>query len=122
MYCYGLKSEKKNFWQRIWKKWNQTSDVTYLKYITCSENTNFITSYLSMIRRNFLLFIKELPNYQGIRNNTVIDSIIDIFLHLVAKHARKDAILYCNILILIYLYIYNIFYATNKYIYNNNFL
>jgi len=80
-YCYGLKSENISIWQHIWNKWKQTYDVTYLKYIACSEDTQLIIDYLSLMRED-----------KFFQNVSHINTILDIFFHIITQHAEKNAV------------------------------
>nr|XP_012224192.1 PREDICTED: thyrotropin-releasing hormone-degrading ectoenzyme-like [Linepithema humile] len=81
IYCKGLMAANFNIWHKVWNRWNATSDNTILEYLTCSTNTDIIKIYLELISKNKF----------DIRVSNSETSAI--FLLIVAKHAKRDAVL-----------------------------
>nr|XP_012224180.1 PREDICTED: thyrotropin-releasing hormone-degrading ectoenzyme-like [Linepithema humile] len=81
IYCKGLMAANFTTWDKVWNRWNATSYNTILEYLTCSTDTEIIQNYLGLIREQDF----------GIRVSN--SEKIAIYLLIVAKHAKSDAML-----------------------------
>ncbi|XP_067212341.1 thyrotropin-releasing hormone-degrading ectoenzyme-like [Linepithema humile] len=81
IYCKGLMAANFTTWRKVWNVWNTTSDNTILEYLTCSTDTEIIQNYLGLIREQ--AFDIKVSNSE---KNA-------IYLLIVAKHAKRDAVL-----------------------------
>jgi len=78
IYCYGMK-EMKSFSSNMLSRFKITSDIRFLEYLTCVEDDDIISNYLS-----------ELIHYDiHLENSTRATEI----LRTVAKHAKRYKVL-----------------------------
>lgn len=84
-YCKGMMIARFETWLKILNLWKKTRDNKILDYLTCTNNSEIIFSYLS-----------RTMNEHDFKNTTILFQAtehISIFFSIVAKHARNNKIL-----------------------------
>lgn len=69
-----------SIWDDVWTEWEQTSNNKFLEYLACCEDHDIIFNYLTQIRKN------------DSRVNVQYATRVNVFLLIVAKHAKNDKI------------------------------
>ncbi|XP_012224152.2 thyrotropin-releasing hormone-degrading ectoenzyme-like isoform X2 [Linepithema humile] len=82
IYCKGLMKSDYNNWFKVWNKWKNTSDNTFLEYLTCSPDPTIIKTYLT--------FIKSDEFYLNVTDSKTNANIV---LLIIAKHAKNNIVL-----------------------------
>ncbi|XP_018360017.1 PREDICTED: aminopeptidase N-like [Trachymyrmex cornetzi] len=77
-FCNGLIKANGSTWMKMMDIFKRDHDIQILEYLTCSENPNIIQIYLNKITENMSLEINDRVN---------------IFLRIIAKHAKNIEIL-----------------------------
>ncbi|XP_067211210.1 thyrotropin-releasing hormone-degrading ectoenzyme-like [Linepithema humile] len=82
LYCKGLMTANPLLWDKVFIKWERTSDDAFLNYLTCYTDPVIIRIYLESI-------MTERFYYNSTDSKTSANNILLI----VAKHARTDTVL-----------------------------
>jgi len=84
-YCKGMMIASFETWLKTLNLWEETRDNKILDYLTCTNNSHIIFSYL-------LHTMKE-HDFESITRLFRATERISIFFSIVAKHARNNEIL-----------------------------
>lgn len=72
-------------WSKVLNLWKQTRDNKILEYLTCTNNSDIIFSYLSQT-------MKEHDHTNNIMKSFQPTERISIFFSIIARHAKNDEI------------------------------
>jgi len=85
-YCAGLMVANKTTWNKILELYQQKSDITILKSLSCAEDPDIIINYLNITALDILSF-HDVEHYfafsfilqKHARNNLILDYVLTNF-------------------------------------------
>jgi len=83
-YCKGMMIASFETWLKTLNLWEKTRDNKILHYLTCTNNSDIIFSYLSQTMKEH--------NFKNITRLFHATERISIFYSIIAKHARNNEI------------------------------
>jgi len=91
-YCEGLKvlfyslNNKYSLWWEIYHHGKQKFRIKFLKFLACTEDSQFIKDYLNLIKNDSTTSIMFLKDFSD-------QDYINYFLLTIAKHAKNPVVL-----------------------------
>jgi len=72
-------------WRKVFNKWNETKDDTFLEYLLCPQNVSIATMYLMMLMKNEMglkdnkraYLILVIVSHISVQNNKGMDFILE---------------------------------------------